>query len=191
MIETVSSQNPSGAAVEDVEKELIKLWRQVSTDDKPMMRARVFTLIVVAPLEREAEMAECLSGLSSRHPARNIMLLLDEANPADVLDADVTLLCSMKPFARCAEQIRLHVAGAARERVPAAVRALLTANLSVVLWWALPPDAENPLFQQLAHLSDRVVLDSSMVEGVDGLRSLTSEVEGHRVSDLNWVRLSP
>jgi glucose-6-phosphate dehydrogenase assembly protein OpcA len=189
MIETVSSERPAGAAVEDIEKELVNLWRQVSSREKPMLRARVFTLLVVTRVEQEAMMAECVVQLAGRHPARNVMLLLDDADKEESLDADVTLLCSMRPYARCAEQIRLTAAGAALERLPAAARALLTANLSVVLWWTLPPDEDNVLFQELVQLSDRVIIDSSALEEVQGLRDLPSEAQGRRVSDLNWIRL--
>lgn len=189
MIETIASDNPKGAAVQDIEKELVNLWRQVGTQEKPMLKARVFTLVVVAPEAEEAERAECIMQLAGRHPARNLLLLLDLESQDEYLDADVTLLCSVRPHALCAEQIRLHARGAALEHVPAAVRGLLTANLSVVLWWTLPPEPDNPLFQQLAALSDRVIVDSDALEDVSGLLTLKPEVQGHRLSDLNWSRI--
>ncbi|MBA3532706.1 MAG: glucose-6-phosphate dehydrogenase assembly protein OpcA, partial [Ardenticatenales bacterium] len=101
-----------------------------------------------------------------------------------------TLLCGMHTRSLCAEQIRLHAAGRARERLPGAVRTLLTANLPVVLWWALPPEFDSELYEELARLADRVFLDSSTLPGGFSLQTLSGEWVNPHTSDLNWSRLT-
>ncbi len=189
-MDTLHAEAHPLADVEEVEKELVHLWRQLGGADDPVMRARVVTLILVAAEERENDMAELLAQLSARHPARNLLLLLGEGE-ADHLDAMATMLCTVRGRKRCAEQIRLHATGAARARLGNAVLTLLTANLPVVLWWTGSPAADDALFEELAGMADHVMFDSALLCEVEPLRAALPRWQAHCASDLNWSRLAP
>ncbi|MDQ4075604.1 MAG: glucose-6-phosphate dehydrogenase assembly protein OpcA [Chloroflexota bacterium] len=190
MVSTVHAERHPLTDAQEIERELVDLWRELGNIDRPVIRARVLTLLVAAPEEREDEIVDCLQRLTERHPARNILLLIGDKEAEPQLDAAATLICVGREEALCAEQIRIHAAGASRERVSSAVRMLLTADLPVVLWWALPPYFGDPLLDELAHLADRIFVDTDTLCEPEALhRALLTWHDG-RISDLNWSRIN-
>lgn len=190
MVETIHADAHPLMDAQAIEKQLVELWRSVGTSEKPMVRARVLTLLIVADEAHESEMAEQIVQLVERHPTRTILLLVGAPDAEERFDAAVTLLCGMNRRALCAEQIHLHAQGRARERLAAAVRTFLTADLPVALWWTLPPTADPGLLERLARLSDRLILDSATEKDGLGLCGDASAWAEARASDLNWGRLT-
>ena len=101
-----------------------------------------------------------------------------------------------------AEQVTLHAAGAAVERLPFAVRALVIGDLPTNLWWAAPqpPPLAGPLLHDLSENAQQIMYDSigweDPVRGVAATASWLDRIErggaGGRwrvASDLNWRRL--
>ncbi len=190
MIDTVHAERHALMDAQQVEKELRRLWREMGDAEQPMMRARVLTLVIVVPDESESEMGELLAQLAERHPARNLLLLLGEEGADDQLDAAVTLLCSLRGRRLCAEQIRLHATGAARSRLPSAVRTLINGELPVVLWWAMPLAGAEPLLDELTPLADRLFFDSALLDAPAALRRALPRLRERHTLDLNWERLA-
>nr|MBA3534633.1 hypothetical protein [Ardenticatenales bacterium] len=60
MIEQSRADTPPLADAQEIERELLRLWRSVGESEKPMMRARVLSLVVVTEAARENEMAELM-----------------------------------------------------------------------------------------------------------------------------------
>ena len=79
--------------------------------------------------------------------------------------------------------------------VPSAVASLLLSDLPVYLWWRAVPPLADRVFNRLADLSDRVIIDSAAFADPHGdLASLAvllrERTRGAAVSDLNWARLT-
>jgi glucose-6-phosphate dehydrogenase assembly protein OpcA len=100
----------------------------------------------------------------------------------------------------CAEQVALHAAGSAVNRLPFAVRSLLIGDLPTNLWWATPqpPPLAGPLLYELVEPAQQIIYDSlgwpEPARGVAATATWLVQVEngagGWRVaSDLNWRRL--
>src|SRR5207245_817158 len=66
-------------------------------------------------------------------------------------------------------------------------------DLPVILWWPGRPQFDNPLFDDLCELADRLVIDTD--EGFDDadLKRLLEVARRHKaqasIGDLNWARL--
>src|SRR5207253_5651598 len=124
-------------------------------------------------------------------------------------ERDVTARVTVRPLHiaggrahACAEQVTLHAAGPAVERLPFAVRALLIGDLPTNLWWAAPqpPPLAGPLLHDLSENAQQIMYDSigwpDPVRGVAATASWLEQVERPDVagrwrvaSDLNWRRL--
>lgn len=189
-METIHAEQYALADAQEIEKQLVQLWREVGSAEKPVVRARVLTLLLAAREEAEARMAERLMQLAERHPARNLLLLVGDNNEQDHFDAAATLLCSMRGRSVCAEQVRLHASGPALQRLPSAVRSLLTPDLPVVLWWDLAPATHLELLAELRVVADWIIFDSSSCDPTS-LDTVPDLWQGEAVSDLNWQRLNP
>lgn len=150
-----------------------------------------------SPDEADALPSE-LGAISSRHPARIIMLV----SGAKEQDRDLETRISAQLVATRAgpqvatEQIRIDVRPDAKKRLPSAARQLLVGDLPTSLWWASkqPPPTAGPFFRELEAMGSSVVYDSrgwadprrGMLEtaawiGAPGNRQL--------VADLAWLQL--
>ena len=139
------------------------------------------------------------------HPARAILVVGEPSRE----ECDVTARVTVRPMHvaggrahACAEQVTLHAAGAAVERLPFAVRALLIGDLPTNLWWAAPqpPPLAGPLLYDLSENAQQIMYDSlgwenpvrGMAATASWLERIEREVSGGRwrvASDLNWRRL--
>jgi glucose-6-phosphate dehydrogenase assembly protein OpcA len=190
MAKLVQTSAPHLTDADAIEKALVELWQQVGKSDSPMMRARVLNLLIVTRESRESEMAELMIRLAQRHPARNLLLLLDDKEGEGGFDASVTLLCGMHGRPLCTEQICLRASGAARDRLPSAVRSLLADSLPVALWWTLPMSEERTLLERLCRLADHIYVDSATLDEAEGLDEFAAPWLKRCTSDLNWGRLA-
>jgi glucose-6-phosphate dehydrogenase assembly protein OpcA len=185
-----------------LEKELNAMWAEMSAPEGErqsagVVRACVLSLVVYAsgPEER-GEVDELLGAVVERHPCRAIVLVADREAKEMRLDAFVSTRCQLSSRGSkriCGEQITIEAAGAAVDTASTAVAPLLVPDVPVFLWWKDIPHYDDKLFNRLAGMADRVVIDSASFDHphADMLR-LAQLLEGGalRLSDLNWGRLT-
>jgi glucose-6-phosphate dehydrogenase assembly protein OpcA len=172
----------------------------------PVQRARMANLVVFCnSLEQAIQINAQIPEVEAVHPARAILVVGEPSRE----ERDVTARVTVRPlhFAggrahACAEQVTLHAAGPAVERLPFAVRALLIGDLPTNLWWATPqpPPLAGPLLHDLSENCQQIMYDSigweNPVRGMAATASWLDRIEregrGGRwrvASDLNWRRL--
>ena len=185
-----------------LERELARMWAEMSepkgdVQASGIVRACVLNLIVyVAGKDECPEVNDLLEVVVERHPCRAILLVADRAAPAPRLEAFVSTRCQLSaPGAKriCGEQVTIEADGAVVDTASTAVTPLLVPDVPVFLWWKDIPHYEDKLFDRLAEMSDRVVIDSASFDHPhqDMLRLAEILKEGRlRVSDLNWGRLT-
>ena len=162
-------------------------------------RANVLNLIVVVEDESGMEhVHRVLDGLSTHHPSRTLILLAQEERQAVKLEASVSAQTRTDSGHRVTtEQVLLHAHGQVAAHLASLVSPLLVPDLPVMLWWPGRPDFESQLFNELADLCDRLVVDTDD-RGVEPGRDfpLLLNVARRRkarvaIGDFNWARLMP
>ena len=157
-----------------------------------VLRACSMTLVVVTEPPDDAQaLGETLAALMPEHPARVIILRLDDPRQPD-LAGRVFAQCWM-PFGQrrqiCCEQIEIAASSAALADALAIVDAVAASDLPVVAWCRSLRLLERPEFRKLAA---RVVVDSARFPDPQTAIQLLSEVSVARVpvGDLSWTRLT-
>lgn len=191
----------------DVERTLVQKMKALQGPGAaPVQRARMANLVIFCnDLEQAIRINAQIPEIEAVHPAR-ALLLVGELGPEE---RDVTARVTVRPLNMAggrahalAEQVTLHAAGAAVERLPFAVRALVIGDLPTNLWWAAPqpPPLAGPLLHDLSENAQQIMYDSigweDPVLGVAATASWLDRIErggaGGRwrvASDLNWRRL--
>ncbi|MFA6561635.1 MAG: glucose-6-phosphate dehydrogenase assembly protein OpcA [Verrucomicrobiia bacterium] len=149
-----------------IERELAALWKPASEQTSAgasaaVTRVCLANLLVVGDTANNAWHAGALQKISARFPCRILWAQLGPGSAAAALTADVTALCHLPSPGNpqvCSELITLHTGRGGAGHVPCAVLPLLEPDLPVVLWWAMPADAETALFDALCELADRVIV---------------------------------
>jgi len=186
-----------------LERQLSEMWaeaaRGVEGAEGALVRACVLNLVVFAADERErAEADALLEEVIERHPCRAIVVAADRGADTARLDAYVSTRCQLTTRGAkqiCGEQITIEAAGPVVETASTAVSPLLVPDVPVFLWWKDIPHGDDKLFDRLAEMADRVVIDSATFdrphEDLLRLARLLGE-RGDRLclSDLNWGRLT-
>jgi len=185
-----------------LEKELARMWSEMSEPDgggqsAGVVRACVLNLIVYAATQEErADVDDLLEAVVERHPCRAIVLVADRESQEARLEAYVSTRCKLSaPGAKqiCGEQITIEAGGPLVDTASTAVTPLLIPDVPVFLWWKDIPDYEDKLFDRLADVSDRVIIDSAAFDRPhkDFLRLAEILKLGRlRLSDINWGRLT-
>ncbi len=187
----------------DAERELHLQMKALQGPGAPLRRARMSNLVVYcSSLEQSIAINEQVPGISAVHPARVLVVVGEAGRP----QRDVTARVMVRPLVEgkhkhyaCAEQVTLHAAGGAVDRLPFAVRALLIGDLPINLWWAAPspPALAGPLLYELAEHAQQIMYDSigwpDPLRGVAATASWIEQVERpggqwRVTSDLNWRR---
>jgi len=191
----------------DVERTLVRKMKELQGPGAaPVLRARMANLVIFCnSLEQAIRINAHIPEIEAVHPAR-ALLVVGELGPEE---RDVTARVTVRPLNvvggrahALAEQVTLHAAGAAVERLPFAVRALVIGDLPTNLWWAAPqpPPLAGPLLHDLSENAQQIMYDSlgweNPVRGVAATASWLDRIErggsGGRwrvASDLNWRRL--
>ena len=161
----------------------------------PHARASVLNLIVTVTDPAAADRAvRTLLGLGVRHPSRAIVLVPQPHAVGAPLDARISTHCNAVPGGEerlCYEEVVLTVRGESAHHLSGIVAPLLIHDLPTHVWWPGDPPFEDPVFEQLVDLGDRLVVDSAdFTDLLGGLRRLATLRRRSGVGDLAWERLS-
>jgi len=160
-------------------------------------RASVLNLIAVVGSERQlTEVSHTLDALSVTNPSRTLILLAQHDRSAAKLEAEVSAQTRTESGHRVTtERVLLHAHGDVAAHLASLVTPLLIPDLPVVLWWPGRPDFDNPLFDDLCELADRLVVDTDEGFGPPDLKRLLEiarrDHAGASIGDFNWARLIP
>ena len=192
-----------GTTVRAVEAELARLWHEATSEgdrvtEKGVSDARtsVMNLIITAPdLQAGDRILETLLVLGTRHPSRAIILHADPNADGDPLDARIGTHCHDGENGNgrvCFEQLALTVRGEAARHLDGIVAPLLIHDLPIDVWWPGDPPFDDPVFNQLVELGDRLVVNASDFGNLPaGLKRLAAIRRRSGVGDVTWERLAP
>lgn len=183
-------------ALEEVERHLL----QQLLERENTSRAATLNLICRARDEQDAAyLGELLAELAQRHPGR-IFLIVPPLGLARAEGEWVARVLSPKASnasrSVCNEIIQLESRNAAFAGVATVLTPLLKGDLPVFLWWRGQSPVENPDFDRLAALANRILLDSQELalkpEQFLGLAKVHRALrQRHSVTYLTWARLTP
>ena len=161
----------------------------------PHARASVLNLIVTVLDEAAADrVVHALVGLGVRHPSRAIVLVPQPNEPGAQIDARISTHCNDATGGGdrvCYEEVVLTVRGECAEHLSGIVAPLLIHDLPIHIWWPGNPPFNDPVFEQLVEMGDRVIVDSSdFGDLLTGLRRTANVRRRSGVGDLAWERLS-
>ncbi|HZT30150.1 MAG TPA: glucose-6-phosphate dehydrogenase assembly protein OpcA [Bryobacteraceae bacterium] len=187
-------------APEQILREMSELWvslgKQAGEDTSTgVLRACSMTLIVAAEESDDPqEIGETLAALMPEHPSRAIVIRLRRGDQR-ALAARVFAQCWM-PFGHrqqiCCEQIEITASYASLPDLPAVVLPLAVPDLPVILWCRNPGLLEQPDFQPLAGIAQKLVLDAGgWPDPAAALRFLAAWPRRRQsLADLAWTRLT-
>ncbi len=202
---TVAVSAAKGIDAVKLEKELAAMWAEMSEGGdggtlSGVTRSCALNLIVYSERHEErSEVDTLLEEVVERHPCRSLVLYADRAAAEAKLEAYVSTRCQIANRGAkkiCGEQVTIEAAGPIVNTLSTAVSPLLVPDVPVFLWWKDIPHYEDQLFNRLAELTDRVVIDSASFDNPhDDLIRLARILESNadqrlRLSDLNWGRLT-
>ncbi len=180
-----------GASIAEIERELARLREASSlTEVGGNMRTSVMTHCAWVPPEWLDAAEATLAGLHERHPSRTILLIPAPAEP-DGLDAQVSVRCFTAGSGQnvCSEVVELRLRGN-RVRSPGSiVLPLLISDLPVFCRWRGEPRFDEPAWEQLVDIADRLVVDSSEWEELR-YEELAATFGRSAISDIVWARLT-
>jgi glucose-6-phosphate dehydrogenase assembly protein OpcA len=167
----------------------------VTEKGMPHARASVLNLIVTVVDDAAANrIVNTLLGLGIRHPSRAIVLVPQPGPGERPMDARISTHChalSGDDDRVCYEEVVLTVRGEAAEHLSGIVAPLLIHDLPTHVWWPGDPPFDDPVFDQLVEMADRVLFDSSdFGDLLGGLRRLGTLRHASGIGDLAWERLA-
>lgn len=200
----ISLSAARGVDVNKIEKELASMWSGVSgtgdaSSNTGVTRACALNLIVyTTPSDDRGRLEDLLSQINEQHPGRTLIMVVYRDSATPRLEGYVSMRCRvLGPTGKqiCGEQVTIEAGGALVDTAATAVAPLLVPDVPVYLWWKDIPHYEDKLFDRLAQMADRIVIDSAAFDHPYGdlLRlseTISDESRRMRVSDLNWGRLT-
>ncbi len=191
--------------ITSIEQEWMRLWNESiaarqANGGHPATRNSVLNLIVLTQRPATARAVErALEDLSAHHPARMLVLIAQPDAPQEGMKAWINLSRYHQATGRepgVCEQAVIEASGAAVSALPGVVMRLLAPNLPVYIWWADVPLIDQPLFERLADVCDRMIVDSAEFETIGSSFQTLARISRSRqyrcaVSDLNWQRSAP
>lgn len=183
--------------VRNIEGELQRLWREQADASpergEPLVSVRTLNLVVYSPETRHEDIAALLDPLVAEHPGRVIAI---DAVPGAPSQAWISATPARTMGAgRCIgrELITIAAPPEAHRELRSVVVPLLVPDLPVYLWWRGRPGFGVKLFDDLARVADRIIIDSAELEDprseLPGLAEAVHAAES-AVSDLAWARLT-
>jgi glucose-6-phosphate dehydrogenase assembly protein OpcA len=195
MATQLTDWNGEDIRLADVDRAIAELRAATaSSGSQPSLRTSVMTHIAWVPESWVEPARAALSGMAERHPSRAILLFPEPNAGTDGIDAAVSLECYAVPGVErevCSEVIELHLRGM-RAKAPASiVEPLLISDLPVFLRWRGEPPWGEQEFDQLAGVTDRLIVDSTEWDDLPHpYRNLSALFDRAAVSDIAWARTS-
>jgi len=171
-----------------------------------LMRANTLNLLAVARNERDAGLITAsISRLHDFLPSRTIILVTrapavhgdDDVSPYDVylqlIEQHIGTDAPPLRFETITITVGIHEMG----HLSSLVSPLLAAELPDFLWWPGNDFVDNPLFEDLQQIVDRVIVDSAQLgndtSGVAAMRELleSDDTNSPHIGDFTWLRLAP
>ncbi|HEY7346774.1 MAG TPA: glucose-6-phosphate dehydrogenase assembly protein OpcA [Ktedonobacterales bacterium] len=191
--------------IQAIEDQWARLWKESTAatpanGGHPATRNSVLNLVVFTQRAlTTSAVNNALDELFQRHPARVVLLLAQPDLPQEEMKAWIDLsLYKQAPRQgqNTNEQVMIEARGQTVNYLPGVVLPLLAANLPVFTWWADVPPIEQKIFERLAEVSDRMIVDSAEFTTVGDYFLTLARVSRSRqyraaVSDLNWQRFAP
>lgn len=179
-----------------VERELARL--RMNQDGTLGARASVLNLISVTDEESAPGVTQTVSELAGHYPSRAILMISDPDEEQANLEVELTAFCGFRGAAGtqvCTEQITLHVEGPPANHLESLAGPLLIPDIPVFLWYANGEIPPSPRCEGMAHLADRLILDSGAAGDCEAFlrdaASLLQESDVPALGDLQWAALSP
>ena len=176
----------SDVTVAEIERRLASLREP---DD---LRTSVMTHMAWVPPEWREAARETLAGLAERHPSRSILLFPEPDADHDALDATVAIERYALPQLNrhvCSEVIELQLRGEHAQGPASVVLPLLLPDLPAFIRWRGRPPFATSVFEQLADVVDRLIVDSAEWPDAPGsYTELAAWFERVAVSDIVWTR---
>ena len=173
---------------------LEQLWRE-STDgaDALIVQVRTLNLLVFAPEQLATdEVKRAIDSSSVRHPGRTIAMLASAE--ARKPRAQVVIACRLGSGGKqiCGEQITIS-SGDNGAPLPSIAASLLAPGVPTYLWWIGDPPFNSAVWDSLAEITDRLVVDSrSWSVSFGRLREALQRTHpGLAVVDLLWTEITP
>ena len=193
-----------GVDIGRIEKELASMWSGASDAGDPaahagVTRACTLNLVVyTTPADDGDKLEELLEEVNERHPGRTLILVAHRDAAQARIEAYVSMRCRLLGATGkqiCGEQVTIEAGGTLVETAATAVAPLLVPDVPVFLWWKDVPHYEDKLFDRLAQMADRVVIDSAVFDHPHADLLRLAQMIGQRsprmrVSDINWGRLN-
>lgn len=183
-----------------IESGLNELWRLAEAGEVGGAVVRAASMTFLVPVGDEAgaaRMTDLLDALTATHPFRAILLLADDrlAEPRARLSSHLRR-GGEGEGAWYWEEIQLVSPRRSLHQVMSSVATLALPNLPLQTWWPGQPAFDDDLYNQVAEVSDRVLVDSSgFVDPTAGLGQLAAVItaahESIAFADLSWTRLTP
>ena len=160
-------------------------------DGGSRLRTNVMTHIAWVPEEWVEAAEDVLTGLAERHPSRTIVLF--PRSDAGGLEGQVESegFPVSEGLTICTDTIRIRLHGTSAEHPATVVEPLLISDLPVFLRWrGVPPFGESA-FEELIHVADRLIVDSTEWPGLPEPYARLAEIfDRIAVSDIAWARTS-
>ena len=202
-LETFAAGTETAVDVAGIECQLQQLWRLAAESERDpsrraITRACLFSLVVYCETEADRDQATATIGtLTSRHPCRAIVLLVQPELPQDELSASISAHCHLAGGGDkqvCCEQISIRAGGHGVGQLTGALLPLLESDVPTVIWWQGNFLECPELFGRLMANADRLLFDSSTwPPGPWQLTGLAMALADHGprwFADLSWTRLN-
>ena len=176
--------------VAEVQKHLGDL--RLSADGHSDLRTSVMTHTAWVPKPWLDAARGALAGLADAHPSRTILLVPDPESERDAIDAYVSVYCfnvGSETRNVCSEVVELHLHGARSVAPASIVEPLLISDLPVFSRWRGKPPFGSPELEQMIHVVDRLIVDSSEWDDLPGaFGELALQFDETAVSDIAYRR---
>src|ERR1035438_5227572 len=203
-LQTFTAGVETAVDVAQIERQLHELWQLAAESAKDPLqrqitRACLLNFIVFCETDEEsAHASEVISTLTSQHPCRAIVLLVQPDVASAELSASISAHCHLAGTGQkqvCCEQIAIHASGPGVAHLGAAVLPLLESDLPTVLWWQGDFLKRIDLFRRLVAVANRVIYDTSIWAdpqsqlGALARADAVPEPPRGGFADLSWTRL--
>src|SRR6204780_1238898 len=201
-LQTFTAGIETAVNVAEIQRQLHELWQLAAESEKDpaqrqVTRACLLNFIVFCETDEQSTHAsEVISTLTSHHPCRAIVLLVQPDVASAELSASISAHCHLAGAGQkqvCCEQIAIRASGPGVAHLGSAVLPLLESDLPTIVWWQGNFLARIDLFRRLVAVADRVIYDTSTwTDPQSQLAALARSIKENPRStfaDLSWTRL--